>query len=373
MQAASTLLRPVFQVDVPAPTKDKPQSKLWFAHGAWWAWLPVRGGSAIWKRTHAGWRRDVSLDAALQGYPGQADVWADEDGVAAVLVAPDQLAVIQLAWDRAAGSYRVEARPERFSLGTGADGKDAIETATIARHGRDRLWIAYNWRRSMWVRASGASGSIAWTPPVRLNRAEASSDDICAIVGMSGAVGVLWSDQEHDAVYFRLHSDGAPEDSWGAPEVADSGGKTADDHINAAVGRDGTLYVATKNSIDQVGRPQLVLRVRDLRGRWTNIPYAERAQDAEPTRPVVLLSGDPDRVFLLHTLGWKGRKKPASQIVCQTTAPANLNLGGKARVLIEAERPVNNVTRAKSRSPRGQDALVLASDDQGQIYESRVS
>ena len=29
-------VRPAFTVDVPSPTMDKPQSKLWFAHGAWW-------------------------------------------------------------------------------------------------------------------------------------------------------------------------------------------------------------------------------------------------------------------------------------------------------------------------------------------------
>jgi hypothetical protein len=290
--------------------------------------------------------------------------------VQAVLVASDQLAVVRLAWDAATRSYQLAAKPERLPVES-ATTTEGIETATIARDGRDRLWIAYNWRRSMWVRATTASG--LWTQPIRLNRAEASSDDICAIVGMSGGVGVIWSDQAHDAVYLRPHADGTPESSWGAPEVADSGGKTADDHINAAAGEDGSLYIATKNSVDLVGHPQLVLRVRDPRGKWTNLPYAVRSRDEEPTRPIVLLAGDPQRLFLLHTVALRGRTRAASQIVCQAAAQTSLTPRGDTRVLIEAERPVNNVTRAKGRAPQGQPAVVLASDDQGNVYEARIT
>jgi hypothetical protein len=89
---AEVVTKPVFKVDVASPTKDKPQSKLWFAHGSWWAWLPVRGGSGIWRRTASGWQRQTSLDEALRGFPGQADVLAESDEVTAVLVEEARLA-----------------------------------------------------------------------------------------------------------------------------------------------------------------------------------------------------------------------------------------------------------------------------------------
>ena len=364
--AAFTLSRPVFQVDVPAPTKDKPQSKLWFAHDAWWAWLPVRGGSAIWKRTATGWSRETSLDAPLQGYPGQADVYANEDRVDAVLVAPDQLAVAGLQWQPASGTYRLMAQPQRFPASAGD-----IETATIARDGRGRQWIAYNLRRSMWVRASTASG--AWTSPIRIDSAEASPDDICAIIRMPGAVGVIWSDQAHDAVYFRLHPDAAPESAWHPAETADSGGKTADDHINAVAAADGTLYIATKNSVDLVGRPQLILRIRDPRGKWTNLPYATRLQTRNPLGR--LFFSPAGRIGCIYSirLGLKGRKTPASQIMCQVTNPASINVAVPARVLIDAAYAVNNATRSKEHAPHGHPAMVLASDNQGNVYEGRLS
>ena len=97
---------PVFHVNVANPTKDKPQSKIWFAQGTWWAWLPVRGGSSIWRRTDRGWQRQMELDPALEGLPGQADVWADEDTVRAVLVEPERLAVVAFRWDKEGSSQK---------------------------------------------------------------------------------------------------------------------------------------------------------------------------------------------------------------------------------------------------------------------------
>ena len=46
---------PAFQVDYPAPTADKPQSKLWFMDGCWWALLPRATGPSLWQRTETGW------------------------------------------------------------------------------------------------------------------------------------------------------------------------------------------------------------------------------------------------------------------------------------------------------------------------------
>jgi hypothetical protein len=125
--------RPVFQVDVASPTKDKPQSKIWFAHGSWWAWLPTRDGSSIWKRTDTGWQRQASLDRALGGLPGQADVWADRDTVRAVLVEARRVAVVGLQWDSTSKGYVPAGPPVQFVMPGGAEAKGTIETATIAR------------------------------------------------------------------------------------------------------------------------------------------------------------------------------------------------------------------------------------------------
>ncbi|MBN2290381.1 MAG: hypothetical protein JXQ83_13685, partial [Candidatus Glassbacteria bacterium] len=79
------------------PTADKPQSKLWYAQGTWWAWLPGgESGGRLWRRGSQGaWIPAEHLDPVLAALPGRADVWAGARGdtVAAVLVGDSLLAV----------------------------------------------------------------------------------------------------------------------------------------------------------------------------------------------------------------------------------------------------------------------------------------
>jgi hypothetical protein len=365
--------RPVFAVDTPFPTRDKPQSKLWFAHGTWWAWLPVRGGGSVWKRSPGGWQRQSHLDSALSGLPGQADVWADEQSATAVLAAPDRLAVMALHWVKDAGRYEAEGRAAEIRMPP-LPGKDGgVETATIARDGRGQWWIAYNYRRDMFVRHSAGTRPIRWSEPVAVNQAKANGDDICAIVALPGSVGVIWSDQDHDAVYFRRHDDQAPPGAWLPVETVEQGGKNADDHIHAAVARDGALYVATKNSVDTVGRAQLVLRVRTPAGAWTNHPYALRTEALQPSRPIVLLDDAGGRLFLVHTLYSMNRTPRVDVIAWQATESSRIDLTPSAQVLLDAGTRLNDVTACKGRLPAGQPWIVLASDAQGRVYEGRLN
>jgi hypothetical protein len=305
--------------------------------------------------------------------PGQADVWADADTVRAVLVESSRVAVTGLQWDSASHGYVPAGPPVQFVMPGDGEKGGVIETATIARDGRSRWWIAYGWRQSMWVRASRDGAGTQWSEPQAVNATPASKDDLCAIVALPGGVGVIWSDQAQDAVYFRRHADGAPSGSWEPAEVVARGGRTADDHINTAVAADGTLYVATKNSVDLVGHAQLVLRVRNPQGRWTNHPYAVRTAKFQPSRPIALLGGQPPRLLLLHSLYRMDHPKPPQSVIAwQTTDLPRLNLATAAQTLIDAVAGVNNVTGPKASLPAGHPWIVLASDEAGNVYEARI-
>jgi len=338
---------PVMKVDVASPTADKPQSKIWFARGSWWAWLPVKGGSSVWRRGTAGWSRETGLDAALRGLPGQADVWADEKTACAVLVEKRRLAVACL--EGAGTGYRMGGKPVEI----GMTGTGHLETATITRDAKGEWWMAYGWGREMFVRRSGDG----WATAVKVSETLASADDICAVVAVSGGVGVIWSDQAADVVWFRWHGK-----EWGRVEAIESGGKTADDHIRAAVGTDGRLHVVMKNSRDAVGEPQLVMRVRDAAGRWTSRHFAPRTMEFEPSRPMVLLSGKPEREFVLY-----------SRYARTGTAPRGSQIVSGEAVLLEAARPLNDVTGTKALLPPGRLWIVLASDKDGNVYEGKLN
>ncbi|MCC6539223.1 MAG: hypothetical protein IT162_16850 [Bryobacterales bacterium] len=340
---------PVLRTGVPAATKDKPQSKLWRANGSWWALLPGARGPALWRREPRGWQRQDYLDSYFHGLPGQADVLANDGVAAAVLVEAGRLVVVRLRWDASRRHYEAGGAPVVI------DDQKGIETATIAGVGT-RLWIAYNSERHMWARSSEE-----WARPMRVTLSAAKDDDICQAVAFAGEVGVIWSDQAADAVFLRRHNG----ETWLAPETADRGGNTADDHISTAVAKDGTLFVATKNSVDTLGQPQLVLRIRSPRGQWRTLPYAPLTATQGPTRPITLLSADQKTLHLLHTVAQRGVKPASSSIVLLSTPAAAPTLTAEPRVLIAGAGQINNVT-----GPKTGAGLVLASDEGGNIYEA---
>jgi len=349
----------VFHTGVPFATKDKPQSKLWYAQGHWWAWLPVKDGGSVWRRTQAGWQRETHLDAPLRGLPGQADVWPDADGVRAALVGPEELAVMALKWQ--SGRYVPDGPPARWK-----HGGSPAETATIAR-GRDGIWwVAYDAGKKILLRRSTGPDGREWRQPVVMNERDTDEDDICAVVTLSDGVGVIWSDQAHDGVYFRRPGRSI--------EVVAEGGLTADDHINAAVGADGTLYVAMKNSVDTTGQPQLVLRVRRRDGKWSSIPYALRTASELPSRPIAVTGGRPERLFLLHTVYQPGPVADRRDWIAAIVTPAPKLRIDVPAIPVEraANTRLNDVTGPKRRWPSGAPWIVLSSDAAGNIYETRL-
>ena len=358
--------RPVFQLDVPHPTADKPQSKLWFARGSWWACLPTLDGNQLWKRSPAGWAQASCANSPLQGLFGHGDVFAEEDRVHIVLVSSKALTTVSLCYDVRRCGYVRAAPPTTWH----SPPDESIETATITKDQTGRLWVAYDANQSVWVRASKDSTGIRWTDPVLIGRA-ISDDDICSIVRLSGGVGVIWSNQNDDTILFRFHRDGCPFDIWHQKEIVAQGDKTADDHLNCAVAEDGTLYVATKTALDTPGRPLLSLRERHPEGRWRSHAYATLTPDGEPSRPIAMVSNCPKRLVLCHALyGVSSRRNSIIGMICRHPNP---DLCSKGITIIGPTLGLNNVTGCKSSLPSNVPAVVLASDGDGNVYEATVN
>lgn len=355
--------QPVFQVNVPNPTADKPQSKIWYSGGSWWALLPRQGGPSLWQRTASGWEEHTAVTAALAGLPGRGDVWFDSSGATAVLLKDHSFAIVRLRRQGATWRPKVLARWETAS-------ERPIETVTIARDGRRRWWVAstVSYRVLVWNSADGT----AWSGPAVIGDG-LDKDDICDVTPIRGGVGVIWSNQAAQAVFFRVHRDTAAAGAWESVETVESGNRTADDHINAALAANGTLWVATKNSVDTVGKPQQVLRLRAADGSWRNIPYSILKKTEGPSRPIVVLAPGRQTVFYGHTIydhtdrthdrivfGRVDLNSPQSLETPQVVIAPAANL--KARV--------NDVTRAKAPMPAAGPWLVLASDHEGRVYEA---
>jgi hypothetical protein len=356
---------PVFQVDASYPTADKPQSKVWFASGSWWALLARKSGPSLWQRADSGWREDQRVTRSFAGLPGRADVWLDRDGATAVAVQNRDFAILRLRY--AEGSWE-PAVLAKWSLTDGTP----VETATIARDASGRWWVAAPVSREVlvWTSLNG----VAWSDAIKLADG-IHHDDICAVTPLRGGVGVLWSNQQADAVYMRQHRDNEAAEKWAAPETIDTGSRTADDHLNAALTNDDTLWVATKNSVDRDGEPQLVLRVRSRDGRWRNIPYARNEGAKSPSRPVVAVAPDGKTVLFGHSV-YDSADRTRDHIVFGRIDLSDVQSLARPTVLIQPAHDlrsrVNDITRPKAAYPEGAPWIVLASDMEGRVYEADV-
>jgi hypothetical protein len=365
-EVESGTARPVFKLDVPDPTADKPQSKLWYSQGSWWACLPTQDGNQLWKRSPTGWAQASGVDSPLRGLFGHGDVYAEQDRIYVVLVSPQALTIAALCYDSLRCDYVQAAPPTTWP----SPADESIETATITTDQTGRLWVAYNADQSVWVRASRDRTGICWTEPILLAHGT-GDDDICSIARLCGGVGVIWSNQNDETISFRFHRNGCPPDTWHQKEIVAQGDKTADDHLNCAVAEDGTLYVATKTSLDTLNRPLLSLRERLPEGRWRSHAYATLTSNGEPSRPIAIMSHSSKRLVLCHTL--YGRQNAGVNsiigLICRYPDP---DLHCKGVEIIQPTAGLNNVTGCKSSLPINVPSVVLASDGDGNVYEAIV-
>jgi hypothetical protein len=356
----------VIDCGVAEPTKDKPQSKVWYNDGHWYAWLPVPGGSRVWKRGGNGsWSAENYLDETLKGLPGRADVFASGDTVVAALAdSSNRLALVALLYDKAGGKYKLNAQPQTL------DETGAIETITVDRDRAGFYWIAYpsdslDTRRIV-VRIIPADCSRLG-PPVVLAR-DVSQDDICVVVRMNGAIGVMWSNQNSESILYSRHQGGAPVREWWAPDTLARGNKTADDHINFCKPSIRTreagvrLFAVTKTSLDTEGKPLLAAHIYDENHTWHNLDFATLTADWEPSRPVAIWLGDhPAAAYTMYG-------KDANRIELQNFTPDGMALAGAPVNLLGPLPELNNPTGPK-REPLDVPVLLLASDRDGRVWE----
>ncbi len=358
---------PIIRGEISNPTADKPQSKLWYAHDRWWTWMPTVSGSRIWQRHPTGWMHDETLEKQLAGFRGRADVWADDETVRAVLVASNRLLIVSLKWNDGENGYRLDGQPTIWPL----ENRSSVETATITRDAVGNWWVAYDFDRSMWVRRSLDDSARQWSDPIAVSD-PAGENDFCTIVALPNSVGVFWSDHVADAFLFRRHPNSNAPEEWEEIEVIASGPGIADDHLNAAVADDGTLYVVTKIGRVDIGQSQLALHVRRPNGNWESHSYGRRTATVERGRPMVFLSDDSRRLHLCHSVYVsQADKSRSSHIAWISTDVESLDLAQPEVKLIAAALPVNSPTGSKSPLATNVVPLVLASDGKGNVYEGR--
>jgi hypothetical protein len=343
-----------------AITGQKPESKLWFHDGSWWAAMlspNANGAHTIHRLEAATWvDTGVVIDDRATS---REDVLHKGKKVYIVSRAEDGTQSKLRRFTYSNGIYRLDSGFPVDVPGSGA------ETTTIARDGQGTLWVTYEAGGSIFV-ARSVGTDTSWGAPFVLpvqGASDVASDDIPAIIAFSDstgpAVGVFWSNQNRQADYFAVHRDGAADAAWSV-ETALSGSLEADDHVNLKT-HGQRVFAAVKTSKTDPGAPLIRLVVRSKSGSWSKHPVA-LVREAN-TRPITMVQIDPVRNQIYVFFSFGGAVN-ADGISYKKSSLNAIGFPNTATTFIQGANgeQINDATSMKNNATPASGIVVLASD-----------
>jgi PKD repeat protein len=374
------------------PTADKPQSKLWWNDGSWWANMWTTGsGWSIYRldRGTASWV-DTGVRSDSRGTTSSDTLW---DGTH-LYIASNVVTLGNSAAGQPARLYRYSYSDGTYTLDTGFPetiSNNSSETLTIAQDAVGAIWAT-------WTQVSGATntvfvnnslpGGTDWDAPFVIPGAadpNPTPDDLSAIVAFEDdEIGIMWTDQATGTAYWATHEvDELPQDaaSWTVREAI-KGNKQVDDHLNIKTLQadpTGRVYAAVKTSLnDGSSDPnlaQLVLVVfKPATGSFEQTTIA-RTGDCV-SRPQIMLDTQNNLVRAFHTAPSTSVSGCAFSGVAGTiyekTASMDNPVFGNGRgtpIIEDANSPnMNDVTSTKQNVNAATGLVVMASDHVAKRY-----
>jgi RTX calcium-binding nonapeptide repeat (4 copies) len=363
---------------VVAPTGEKPQSKLWFNDGTWWA--------SMFNRT-VGSYRIYRYDRATHTW-GDTGTLIDErnNSKADTLWDGSHLYVATAGVCTTCGPqsarllrYSYDAQTKRYSLDPGFPvsgiSNGGMEAIVLDKDTTGKLWVTYTQKRNVYVNRSLSTDQTWGTPFVLpVEGTDVRSDDISAVVAFDSQIGVMWSNQNDSAMYFATHTDGDADDVWQSSRTAIQGPNFADDHISLRSLQvddvSGRVFAAVKTSLNDLPNPNpnaplIFLLARDQNGNWTNHVFG-RVGDNH-TRPIVMIDEEHRDLYMFASAPCCD----GGAIYYKKTALSNISFpGGVGTPFIQnaTDTHINNATSTKQNVNSDTGMLVLASDDTSKFY-----
>lgn len=384
------------------PTSDKPQSKLWWNDGSWWADMWTSGsGWSIYRldRPTATWvntgvvndsRSSTLADTMWDGshlYIASHVVTVSTDA------SPKDSVSGQPAY-----LYRYSYSGGKYTLDAGFPTvitNNSSESMTIDEDSTGAIW-------STWTQVSGnstsgytntvyvndsAAGGTSWATPfiIPVSNPHPAPDDISAVVSFAkNKIGVMWSDQLTGSVWWATRTDGTSptaSSSWNFQPAVQGKGQ-ADDHMNLkSLQSDttGRVFAAVKTSLNDISSdttlPQLLLLVfKPGTGAFTQSTISTVGDCV--SRPQIVLDTTNNLVHAFQTApatsvtscAYSG---VAGSIYEKTASMDNPSFGsGRGTPVIQSASSsnMNDVTTTKQGVNSSTGIVVMASDNVAKTY-----
>jgi hypothetical protein len=363
-----------------APTTPKPESKLWWNDGSWWAIMFRRPGEyrihRLSKRRQV-WRdtgvvvdtRDSTRQDVLS--TGNRLFVASHKFVAVSSRNPtpdptDAMRLIRFGYNAARNRYSRQGmrliNPQRSeSLVLARDSTSALWATWVqAGPGAHRVYV----KRTVGNCVSGPIARCTWgSTTVDLDGV--SPDDISSVIRFRKRIGVMWSDSRAGFIRFAVHRDGAAIRAWSRENVYGGGAKRkrADDHINLKSDASGRVYAVTKTKFRSKAKPGIVLHRRSMRGGWRHFTVSHASRDR--TRPIVILEPKQKRIRVFEADTGGG------EIHMKTSRMGAISFKRRragTTVIADRGSKVNDPTSTKQNVSRRSGIVVLASNHAKKRY-----
>lgn len=382
------------------PTSDKPQSKLWWNDGFWWA--------DMWK-AGTGWgiyRLDRAARTWVETGPvndTRGSTLADTmwDGTHlyiashVVTVTGDGTPKPSLS-GQPAYLYRYSYAGGRYTLDSGFPtviSTNSTESLTIDQDSRGGLWATWTqvagdansgYTNTVHVNYSADRGA-SWLAPFVLPvpNPNPAPDDISAVVAFGKSqVGVMWSDHLSDTVWWATHKDADEPGTGWKIQPAVRGRGQSDDHLNLKslqADTSGRVFAAVKTSLNDTSQdpalPQVLLLVfKPGTGVFTQSTISVTGDCV--SRPQIVLDTANGLVRAFQTA------PPTSVSGCaysgvagsiyEKTAPMDnpVFAPGRGTPIMQAASSsnINNATTTKQGVDSSTGLVVLASDNVAKRY-----
>ncbi|MFF1883451.1 hypothetical protein ACFVVC_18505 [Pseudarthrobacter sp. NPDC058196] len=384
------------------PTSDKPQSKLWWNDGAWWADMWKSGSGWHIYRLDRGTETWVDTGLLNDSRPSTLSdtLWDGSHLYIAshVVTLSTEVAPQPSLSGQPAYLYRYSYAAGKYTLDSGFPSvitNNSSESMTIDEDSTGAIWATWTqvggnatsgYTNTVYVNNTNAAGT-SWSKPFVLpvSNPHPAPDDISAVVAYGAKkIGVMWSDQVTGTVWWATHTDGtAPtaSSSWNV-QTAIKGNGQADDHLNIkALQADsaGRVFAAVKTSLDTVSSdptlPQLLLLVfKPGTGAFTKSTISTTGDCT--TRPQIVLDPENNLVHAFQTApatsatgcAFSGAAGSIYEKTASMDNPVFASGRGTPVIQDPASPNMNNVTSSKQPVTSKSGLVVLASDHIAKRY-----
>ena len=383
LSAFTVLLSLIFWTSVPVqaaeivietysayPTTGSAQSKVWFARGSWWSWLPFGpSGGRIWLMGQdLVWAPEQHLDRTLRLLPGNADVWTDGDKAAGALQEGKRIVVQALGWVDKDSQYGMSSIPISIIE------NDTPGVITFDREGQaGAFWLCYSLisGKNSRVVVRRILPNFQWPvgEPVTLAQ-KLEPTDVCAMAALDSTVAVVWSEVKNKALVYRSRISGGDASQWTEPARIAEVEKTPYDGISLCRPADSKtikLLAVTGATGHDADHPVLVLLVLNSEGVWHSVQFASREGSEKPVHPTVFwIFGRPVVAYTL--VGAATQEASVNEIFIQQFSPDGQKVLGDPIQLISQTEGVDFVTAPKH-IPTSTSSILFCSDHMGRVVE----